>query len=252
MKLIVCFCILTGVFCTLLQYDQNAQQSSLEQLTEHSIYQALALVHPRDRTVRRAASSDNGSVGVYAKRILSVRNVFHSSPNLKTAIRQIFSNPDRPPLSDAVARAQDRLYARILMLCPPGPSRASLIRYAVYRRQGVPLNELQSQLSHDPDFRDVNTNPNQSFLRDQRFPRVLMAFEQDIIDAGVKAAEAIGSERLRRLYTDLALMQLDAQITLSQTRNSGRNRYQNTQNYDYGMGNQQQEQSQRQSRIVVL
>jgi hypothetical protein len=242
-----------AAFCTLLKYDQSAQQSSLEQLTERSIYQSLALVHPRDRTVR-AASSDNGPVGTYARRILSLRNKFHRSPDLKSALRQIFSNPDRPPLSHAIARAQDRLYERIVLLCPPGPSRAALIRYAVYRRQGVPLSELQSQLANDPDFRDLNTNPNQPFLHDQRFPRVLMAFEQDIIDAGAKAADAMGSNRLRRMYTDLALEQLDAQISLYQSQSSrgSMNVYQENQQYPPNGGNQQSGLLNRQSRIVIL
>lgn len=216
--------------CALLQFDSTWHSSTLEELTERSIYQSLALIHPHDRIVRQAAR-DTSPVGAYARHILRLRSFFHTaSPRLKLSLKRIFERPEQPPLSEALAGAQDRLYGRLMMLTTPGPTRAALIKYAVYRRQGIHLGELQSQLKNDPEWRRLNTEPAQPFMLHKKFSAALRAFEQDVVDAGVMAAEAIGNEQLKRMYIDLALSQLDAHITIAQadhSRNSNAQRQNN-------------------------
>lgn len=218
---------------TLLKYDpqyNNRQQPlSLEQLTERSIYQVFAFVSPTDACVTAASNQDSGPVGAYARLILQLRQKFHQSPLLQAQLKHIFERPDQPPLSEAMAVAQDRLYTNVMMLTPPGSARDALIRYAVYRRQGVPLDQLQRDMSSDADFRAVMKDGSQPFLMNSKFGRVLQAFEQDMIDAAVKAARAIGATELEHDYTRLAFAQLDAQISLYQQQQPMLN-FQNTVN----------------------
>lgn len=124
-----------------------------------------------------------------------------------------------------MADAQDKLLQRIMLLTAPGPSRSALIRYAVRRRQGGDLSALQREMQMDPDFEAVMKDPNQPFLRDKRFARVLQMFEQDMIDAAVKACRHLGAHELEQDYTRLAFAQLDAQISLYQQQQHQSNDY---------------------------
>lgn len=211
---LVLACALHACLATLQQYDADWGRSSLEQITERSIYQASALISTKDHLVN-AAASDDGPVGAYARKMLRIRRTFHKSGSLKKALERMYEGREHV-LTKALTFAQDRLYSHLLYLTSPGQARDALVKYAVLRREGVPLGHIQNQLAQDPGFHALNNDPGQSFLKHAHFGAVMRIFEQDIVDGNVKGAELIGNGRLKDLYLSLALAQLDAQISLAQ------------------------------------